>query len=79
MNPLYNMLMGGGAHQMPNNPMNNMMGFIQSFNNFRQTFQGNPQQQIQSMLQSGQISQERYNQAVQMANQIQQFMNGGRM
>ena len=59
---------------MMNNPFN-MMGnpmqmIMQRFNQFRQTFQGDPQQQVQQMLNSGRISQEQYNQAVQTANQI---------
>ena len=53
---------------------NNIMNTIQRFQQFKQTFQGNPQQQIQQMLNSGKITQEQYNQAVQMAKQLQQFM-----
>ena len=44
--------------------------FIQRFNQFRQSFTGNPQQMVQQLMNSGKISQERYNQAVQMANQL---------
>ena len=56
-------------HPMYNsNPQND--NFMQRFNQFRQSFTGNPQQMIQQMLNSGRISQERYNQAVQMANQL---------
>ena len=65
---------------MMNNPFN-MMGnpmqmIMQRFNQFRQTFQGNPQQQVQQMLNSGRISQEQYNQAVQTANQIMRMFGG---
>ena len=59
-NPLFGMM----QNQMPNNLM-------QRFQQFRSTFRGNPQQQVQQMLQSGQISQEQYNRAVQMAQQLQ--------
>jgi len=65
---------------MMNNPFN-MMGnpmqmIMQRFNQFRQTFQGDPQQQVQQMLNSGRISQEQYNQAVQTANQIMRMFGG---
>ena len=63
-NPLFGMLSG----QMQMNPM------LQKFNQFRQMFKGDPQQQVQQMLNSGKISQAQYNQAVQMANQMAQMM-----
>ena len=63
-NPLFGMLSG----QMQMNPM------MQKFNQFRQMFKGDPQQQVQQMLNSGKISQAQYNQAVQMANQVAQIM-----
>ena len=62
-NPLYGMM----QNQMPNNLM-------QRFNQFRQMFKGNPQQQVQQMLNSGKISQAQYNQAVQMAQQLQRMI-----
>ena len=52
---------------------------IQSFMQFRQNFRGDPQAQIQQMLNSGRISQQDYNNAVQMAQQFRQMLNlGGR-
>lgn len=62
-NPLYQQ-MGGG---MPNN-------ILQRFQQFRQTFQGDPRQQVQQLLNSGRVSQAQYNQAVQMAQQLQRLM-----
>lgn len=62
-NQLYN--------EMNGNQSNN---FFQRFNQFRQTFSGNPQQQIQKMLNSGQISQEQYNKAVQQAQNIMRML-----
>ena len=59
-NPLFGMMQG----QMPIN------GIMQKFQQFRQMFRGDPQQQIQQMLNSGKISQAQYNQAVQTAQQI---------
>ena len=49
---------------------------IQRFQQFRQSFNGNPQQQVQQMLNSGKISQAQYNQAVQMTNQMMKMMGG---
>ena len=73
MNPLFNLL-GGGAFQ--GTPFGNAMDFMQRFNQFRQSYHGNPQQQIQNMLNSGQITQQQYNDAVQKAQQIQAMLNG---
>lgn len=64
MNPLY--------QQLNNSP--SMGNLISKFQQFKQTFSGNPQQIVQQMLSSGKISQEQYNQAVQMANQFKQFL-----
>ena len=55
-----------------NSPIN---AFMQRFNMFRNSFQGDPNQKIQEMLNSGQISQEQYNRAAQQARTIQQFIN----
>lgn len=43
---------------------------IQQFNQFKNSFKGNPQQVVQNMLNSGQISQEQVNKAMQMAKQL---------
>ena len=53
---------------------------IQRFMQFRQNFNGDPRMQIQQMLNSGQITQSQYNQAVQMAQQLQSMLtsNGRR-
>lgn len=59
-NPLFGMMQG----QMP------MNGMMQRFQQFRQMFKGDPRQQVQQMLNSGRISQNQYNQAVQMAQQM---------
>ena len=62
-NPLFNMM----GQQMPG-------GIMQRFQQFAQMFRGDPRQQIQQMLNSGRISQGQYNQAVQMAQQLQRMM-----
>jgi vancomycin permeability regulator SanA len=52
-------------------PMNNI---IQRFQQFQRMFQGDPRQQVQQLLNSGKVSQGQYNQAVQMAQQLQRMM-----
>ncbi len=72
MNPFYNpqqtgFPMGG--------PFQNMFGMLQQFNQFRSTFQGNPQQKVQELLRTGQMSQEQFNQLSQMAQQFRPFVH----
>lgn len=55
-----------------NNMFNNSM--LQQFQEFKNSFKGDPRQQIQQMLNSGQITQQQYDNAVKMANQFQQFL-----
>ena len=59
-NPLFGMMQGQA-------PMN---GVMQRFQQFQQMFRGDPRQQVQQMLNSGQVSQAQYNQAVQTAQQL---------
>lgn len=59
--------------------MNPLMGcgmppIIQQFMQFKNQYQGDPRQQVQNLLNSGRVSQEQYNQAVQMANQLMRIM-----
>lgn len=64
--PLYNLL-GGNAQ----NPMANM---VNQFIQFRNNFQGDPRQQVMSLLSSGRMSQQQFNQLQQMANQFQRLL-----
>lgn len=59
-NPLFN--------QFQNNDL------IQRFQKFQRMFKGDPRQQVQQLLNSGKVSQAQYNQAVQMANQLQTML-----
>ena len=65
MNPLYQQMQ----------PQQNT-NLLQRFQQFRQGFQGDPQQMIQQMMNSGKINQNQYNQAVQMAQRFQQMFKG---
>ena len=68
-NPIYQQM----GSEMPNNGMTQM---IQRFQQFRQAFTGDPRQQVQALLNSGRVSQAQYDQAVQMAQQMQRLMSG---
>ena len=57
-----------------NNYFSNSQNLINQFNEFRKTLQGNPQQMVQQLLQSGAMSQSQYNQLRQMATQFQQML-----
>ena len=59
MNPIYEMM---AKKNQPN--------IIQQFNQFKQTFRGNPQQQVQNLLNSGKVTQQQYDEAVKRANQL---------
>lgn len=50
---------------------------INRFLQFRQNFRGDARSQIQQMMNSGQISQDQYNNAVRMAQQLQQMLMPG--
>lgn len=58
-----------------NNPMM-IQQMLQQLNQFRQTFQGDPRQKVQELVNSGKVSQSQYNSAYQMAQQFQKMMGG---
>lgn len=64
MNPLYQQM----------NKNNVLNGFMSQLNRLKQTFNGDPNQKIQELLNTGKVSQAQYNQAVNMANRIQQML-----
>lgn len=47
---------------------------IRQFRQFRASFQGDPRQQVQQMLNSGKMSQEQFNQLAGLANQFQHLL-----
>lgn len=63
-NPIYEQMMGNN-------------NFFRNLAEFRRNLQGDPQQMIQQMLNSGRISQAQYNQAVQQAQSIMSKMPRG--
>ena len=62
-NPLFN--------QFNNNPYSNM---IKQFKDFQKTFKGDPRTEVQRLLNSGQMTQEQYNELQSMAQQLMGFM-----
>lgn len=71
MNPFY-------TPQQPmqqNGPFGNMFDMINRFNAFRSEFQGDPRQKVQEMLNSGQMSQQQFNQLSAMAQFFKNFVH----
>ena len=66
------------SNRQPNVPQGQNSAFnpqmIQQFNQFRKTFNGNPQQTVMNMLRQGMMSNAQFQQLAQMANQFQNFM-----
>ena len=58
--------------QGQNNAFNPQM--IQQFNQFRKSFNGNPQQAVMNLMRQGMMSNAQFQQLAQMANQFQNFM-----
>lgn len=69
-NPLFQALGGG---QMPG-PMGQFQRMMQQFQQFKASFQGDPQQEVQKLLQSGKITQQQLDQIQQMAKQFQTML-----
>lgn len=70
-NPLFSILGGtGGGMPMPGN----ISGLIQQFQQFKRSFTGDPQQQVQELLNSGRMTQEQFNQLQAVAKQFQSLI-----
>ena len=69
-NPFFNALGGG---KMPG-PLGNFQQMMQQFQQFKQTFQGDPKAEVEKMLQSGKINQQQLNMVQGLAQQFQQFL-----
>lgn len=67
--PLFNALGGQAA-----GGLGDMAQLVSRFQQFENSFRGNPQQMVQQLLNSGQMSQQEYSQLAQMATQFQQFL-----
>lgn len=56
------------------NQSNNFQGLIDEFIKFKNSFQGNPQQMVQQLLQSGKMSQAQLNYLQSMAFELQKVL-----
>lgn len=65
--PLFNMLGGFGG--------NNTMQMVQQFMQFKNSFKGNPREEVQKLIASGKISQSQLDQAQNMARDLQNLLN----
>lgn len=70
-NPLFNIL-GNSVKQ--SNPYENMTDFFKQLNEYKKGLNGDPNQILQNMIQSGRIPQDRLNDAINAARQIRQFI-----
>lgn len=70
MNPLFNAL---GVWQMPG-AMGQFQNMVRQFQQFKQSFQGDPMAEVEKLVQSGKISQQQLNQLQQAASQFQQLL-----
>ena len=55
------------------NTLFNANNILTQFNEFRQTFQGNPKEEVQKLLDSGQMTKEQYERLSQQATQLQKL------
>lgn len=65
-NPLYNSLNGNN-----NNGVNQL---ITKFNQFKNTFSGDPKAEVQRLLNTGAMTQEQFNRLHSMANQLMSLL-----
>lgn len=72
-NPLMQ-FMGGGAPSGFPGPLGNMMQILQQFQQFRDSFKGDPKQQVEMLRKSGKMSDAQYQQLEAMAKQIMPFI-----
>lgn len=68
--PLFDMM---GNNKQPG-PMGQMQQMMSAFQEFKASFKGDAREEVQKLLNSGQMSQEQYNQLQQMANQMARMM-----
>lgn len=66
-NPLYNMF-------GDNVPINPIAQLVRDAKAFKKSFTGNPKDEVQRLLNSGQMSQQQFNQFSQIAQQVVQAM-----
>ena len=68
-NPLFNLLSGS----LPQQGNNQMMSMINQFIQFKNSFQGNPEEKVKELMNSGKMTQEQFNNLSQIAKQFESF------
>lgn len=53
---------------------NNISQMVNDFNNFKNSFKGDPKAEVERMMRTGQLSQEQFNQYAQMANELSKYI-----
>lgn len=71
-NPLFGILGKGAAGG------NNPFQMINQFMQFKDSFKGNPQEEVQKLINSGKFSQQQIDQAQDMARTLQSMLGGFR-
>ena len=61
-------------NQFGKRPQNNPMQMMRQFMDFKNNFNGDPKAKVQELLNSGQMTQDQYNQLSGMANQFKSMM-----
>ena len=67
--------MANNLYNQFGNQNNPFAQLIQQARDFRRQFSGNPRQEVERLLQSGQMSQKTFNELSQVAQRVVQFMN----
>ena len=71
--PLFNLL-NNQMHPPINTPMGNAMTMLKQFQQFKNSFNGDPKAEVMKLLNSGQMSQAQFNQYQQLAQQFQNII-----
>lgn len=66
--------MANPVYQAMGNQTNPMADLIRQAKEFKKSFNGNPREEVQRLLNSGQMSQQQFNQLSQIAQQVVQAM-----
>lgn len=65
---------GAAPNYQSNNPISNMTNMMKSFNQFKNSFTGDPKQIVMNLLSSGQMSQTQFGQLQEMAKQFSKLI-----
>ena len=74
-NPFFNQF---GGNPIPQNqgPFGNFVNMLESYKQFKSNFRGDPKAKVQELMNSGQMTQQQFNQLSNLATSFQNFLNG---